>query len=622
MIAFLNDLKKEHSDNDKILMSINEIENALTSKKYGLMWEKHEEDVDVKMKTNIPVFTEIKSKEISTAPNDLYNFLIEGDNLLSLRLLEKTLKGKIDLIYIDPPYNRGSNDFVYDDKFVNKDDLFKHSKWLSFMEKRLRIAYSLLTDNGMMFLSIDDNEQAALKNLMDEIFGEDNFIITLPRITKKSGKTTGSFSKNHDYVLVYTRRNKNIFMMQEHIDPEYKYEDEWVAARGKYKLNQTLDYDSLTYSTSMDYPLTVNGKTYYPGTSIEAWKERQKGNHKRADWAWRWKPKHFEFGYNNGFVVINTKKDGTSRIYTKTYVNAKIVEDSNGNYYIDYKHKTKPMSSIDLINNIYSNDNAKKDLAEFGLSDEFDYSKPVELIKILMKNHFNKDAIVLDFFAGSGTTAQAVLELNHEDGGHRRFILCNNNQNQICEKITYPRCRDVILSYDYEKSAMETLLEQKINIRDLGKPDLPNLLKQVKKENKGKFDKFKTEIRNSYLYLYGISKYEKMHGIPANLKYYVTDYIPKNEELLSDILLRHTAEMIQIENGIKLDGKHYIMILSDEEADQLSSHWDDYPDVKALYISRDVLLTSEQIKLFKDINIHTIPDCYFNFELQEAGETW
>lgn len=274
MLAFLKQLKEEHKDDDGVLIALGEIESELTAKKYGLVWEQHEEAVDIKMRTHIPVFTEVPEREITAVPGGAYNFLLEGDNLHSLRLLERTHKGKIDVIYIDPPYNTGNKDFIYDDCFVGEEDRFRHSKWLSFMEQRLRIAYNLLSDDGLIFLSIDDNEQAVLKELMDQIFSNENFIITIPRITKKSGKTTGSFSKNHDYVLVYTKRNQDIFVMEEHTDPEFKYEDEWVSERGKYKLNQTLDYDSLSYSASLDYPLVVDGETFYPGGNFEAWQER------------------------------------------------------------------------------------------------------------------------------------------------------------------------------------------------------------------------------------------------------------------------------------------------------------------------------------------------------------
>ena len=622
MMEFLSLLKEEHKNDDSVLIALGEIELELNAKKYGLVWEEHEETVDVMMRDNIPVFTECTDKEIHASDGDDYNFLLEGDNLHSLRLLEKTHKGRIDVIYIDPPYNHGKDDFVYDDKYVGSDDTYKHSKWLSFMEKRLRIAYNLLSTNGMIFVSIDDNEQATLKNLMDDIFSENNFIINLPRITKKSGKTTGSFSKNHDYVLVYTKQNKDIFVMEEHIDPAFQYKDQWVAERGTYKLNQTLDYDSLSYSASLDYPLTVERETFYPGGDYTAWQNRQRGNHKRADWAWRWNPKLFQFGYENGFIVIKRKADGTARIYTKTYLNAKIEKNKNGEYYIEYNRRTKPLSSIGLINNLYSNDNAKKDLAVFGLSDEFDYSKPVELIKRLIKSHYNKNAIVLDFFAGSGTTAQAVLELNVEDGGNRHFIICTNNQNDICDQVTYTRCKGVITSYDYNKSSRTMLLELKIKINDFGNSDIPNKIKAVKSEHKSDFNRFSTEIADGYIYVYGITDFKKMRGIAANLKYYRTDFVSKNEEYLSDALLNHVAEMVQLEHGIKLDGKRYIMVMDDAEADDIAEHWSEYVNVKALYVSKNVLFTAEQNALFKSVDVHIIPDYYFNFELREMGETW
>lgn len=622
MLEFLQTIRDEHKDDDDVLIALGEIESELNAKKYGLVWEQHEEAVDVQMQDNIPVFTECMDKEITTDASGAYNFLLEGDNLHSLRLLEKTHAGRVDVIYIDPPYNRGKDDFVYDDNYVGTEDTFKHSKWLSFMEKRLHIAYELLSEDGLLFVSIDDNEQAALKNLIDDVFSEENFIIALPRITKKSGKTTGSFSKNHDYVLVYTKQNKDIFVMEEHIDPAFSYEDEWASERGKYKLNQTLDYDSLSYSASLDYPLTVEGETFYPGGDIAAWQERQNGNHRRADWAWRWNPKLFEYGYTHGFVVIKRKPDGSARIYTKTYLNAKIQKDGNGGYYTEYIKRTKPLSSIGLVGNMYSNDNAKKDLAVFGLSDDFDYSKPVELIKRLIKNHYNKNAIVLDFFAGSGTTAQAVLELNIEDGGHRQFILCTNNQNSICELVTYTRCKGVITSYDYDKSTRKRLMERKIKISDFGKSDIPDAIKAIKEEHSGEYDKFATEVDGGYVYVYGVTVFDKMHGIPANLKYYRTEFVPKDTDDVSEALLGHVAEMIQLEQGVKIDGSNYIMVMSDDEADALEQHWEEHQGVKALYISKNVLLTTGQNALFSGVEMHIIPDDYFKFEMQEVGESW
>ena len=152
MLEFLQTIREEHKDDDNVLIAIGEIESALNEKKYGLVWERHEEDVDIQMRDNIPVFTEVPEREICAIPGDTYNFLLEGDNLHSLRLLEKTHEGKIDVIYIDPPYNLGG-DFVYNDSYVGKDDGFRHSKWLSFMAVRLKIAYKLLSEKGVIFLA-------------------------------------------------------------------------------------------------------------------------------------------------------------------------------------------------------------------------------------------------------------------------------------------------------------------------------------------------------------------------------------------------------------------------------------------------------------------------------------
>lgn len=567
MIAFLELLKKQHSDDDS-LIAINRIEKELTSKKYGLVWEEHQEEVDKKMETHIPVFSEVPEYElIEDEYNTSFNFLLEGDNLHSLKLLEKTHKGKVDVIYIDPPYNTGNKDFIYNDEFVGREDSFRHSTWLSFLSERLRIAHKLLSPDGLIFVSIDDNEQAQLKLLMDEIFSEDNFIICMPRITKKSGKTTSAYAKNHDYILVYTKREQDIFVMEEHVDEAFKYEDEYVRERGKYKLNQTLDYDSLSYSSSLDYPLEIEGEIFYPGSSKELWEERQKGNHRRADWAWRWSKKLFQFGYDNGFVVIKRKKDGSARIYTKTYLNAKIGKDSNGNFVIEYNKRVKATSSLEYIDNKYSNDNAKKDLSLFGLGDKFDYSKPVELIKKLIKAYYKNDALILDFFAGSGTTAQAVLELNEEDGGSRRFIVCTNNENNICQEVTYQRIKTVLTG----RMALGC---------------------EYKKRVKG------------------------------NLKYYRTDFVDKNSDELVDELLEHIVEMIQLEYGVSINNSQYLIVMDDDEMDDLETNYNSYKNLKAVFLNQDVLLSTSQERMLQNVDTFIIPDYYFDFELREAGELW
>ena len=435
------------------------------------------------------------------------------------------------------------------------------------MSERLRIAYKLLSKDGVIFVSIDDNEQAQLKLLMDEIFSEDNFIMCMPRITKKSGKTTSAYAKNHDYILVYTKRDQDIFVMEEHEDNAFKYADEYIEERGKYKLNQTLDYNSLSYSPSLDYPLEIEGEIFYPGGSKELWEERQRGKHRRADWAWRWSKKLFQFGYDNGFVVIKRKKDGSARIYTKTYLNAKIGKNSNGDFIIEHNKRVKATSSIEYIDNKYSNDNAKKDLSIFGLGDKFDYSKPVELIKKLIKAYYKNNALVLDFFAGSGTTAQAVLELNKEDSGSRRFILCTNNENNICREVTYQRIKSILTG---------TMISE------------------------GEYSK----------------------KIKGNLKYYVTDFVDKESDELTNELLEHIVEMIQLEYGVSINNSQYIMVIDDDEMDELEENFNYYKDLKAVFLSQDVLLSTSQERILQNVNTFIIPDYYFDTELREAGELW
>lgn len=371
------------------------------------------------------------------------NLYIEGDNLEVLKLLQESYLGKVKMIYIDPPYNTG-NDFIYADDFrmsgeewsvesgewsEDGDRLFKntdtngrfHSDWCSMIYSRLLLSRNLLTPDGVIFISIDDNEVDDLMKIANDAFGKDNFLACFPRVTKKAGKTTDAIAKNHDYILAYSKSALPTLFLPSHTDEGFRFSDEYEAQRGKYKLNQTLDYDSLQYSASLDYPITVEGETFYPGQSYEKYLDRKNGNHARADWAWRWSKDLFDFGYKNGFIVIK-KYDGYSRIYTKTYQNCKIAKTASG-FTIEYIQRTKAISTLEFVENEYSNDNSKKNLTSLFESSVFDYSKPTALLKTLAQYSSAADDIVMDFFSGSATTAHAVMQLNAEDGGHRKFIM-------------------------------------------------------------------------------------------------------------------------------------------------------------------------------------------------------
>lgn len=409
--------------------------------RYQFTWPDKSKNIH---KANSPISETLRPvKEESVSFDNTKNIYIEGDNLNVLKLLQETYLEKIQLIYIDPPYNTG-HDFVYRDDFRIEENEYMnnsgqldnegnrlvtnlesngrfHTDWLNMIFPRIQIARTLLKEDGVMFISIDDNELDDVLKICKEIFGHNNVMACFPRVTKKAGKTTDDIAKNHDYIIACRKGDNPSIYLPSHTDEGFKYEDEYVEERGKYKLNQTLDYDSLQYSSSLDYPIEIEGMTLYPGQSYEKYLERKNGNHARADWAWRWSKELFEFGLKNGFIVVK-KYDSYARIYTKTYQNAKIVK-KGASFEIEYYERTKPISTLEFVENEYSNDNAKKNLISVFGSSVFDYSKPVALLKTLIQYATKEGDIVMDFFSGSGTTGQAVMELSSETGQERNFIL-------------------------------------------------------------------------------------------------------------------------------------------------------------------------------------------------------
>lgn len=441
----------------------NEATFSLSKESYSLNWLGKSY---AKLLRHLPTHTLIAQDSAHNAqPQNANskNVLIKGDNLEVLKHLKNAYYRKVKMIYIDPPYNTGNGDFIYNDERsftpqslaqmanieleeassilnLTLKNSSTHSAWLSFMYPRLYIARQLLRDDGVIFISIDDNEQANLKLLCDEIFGEENFVACMPRITKKAGKSTDKVANNHDYVLCYFKND--IILKQIEVKAEdYKEKDEFFEERGGYKLNQTLDYDSLSYSKNGDYEIILNDKKYYAGGSYEKFIERQNGNFNRLDWVWRWRKDKLDFGLKNGFIEVRN-----NRIYTKTYFKCKITDKKP--YKIEYINRTKNVSSIELLENKYSNDSANKNLQEiFGQKNIFDYSKSSELIKFLVSQISttpNSNDIILDFFAGSGTTAQAVMELNAEDKGNREFILVQLDEaiDKSKSKTAYEFCKN------------------------------------------------------------------------------------------------------------------------------------------------------------------------------------
>ena len=415
---------------DELLRKINELEAELKSaKKYGLIWDREhtQEEVVKQCQTLIPVLKQISEKNISNGGQN--NVIIEGDNFHSLSALNFVLKNQIDIIYIDPPYNTGNEDFVYNDKFVNSDDGYKHSKWLSFMSRRLKLARDLLNDSGCIFLSIDDNEQANLKLLCDSIFGESNFIACVCRQAIKGGSRSVNIKTVHDYVLIYAKSFNNLttFTGHEKEAMVLNLEDEkGPYARGR-ELNKWGAGSRREDSPTMWFPIKgPKGEDVYP--------IRNDGSEGR----WRWGKAKLLKAVEDGEVIFEPRGDGTYIVYEKVRGNKNTTNQFN-TWFADNYINAKGSEAVKRI---------------FGtMMSVFDYAKPVELIYELLFMANNKDALVLDFFAGSGTTGQAVLELNKADNGRRRFILCTNNENKICEDITYPRIKTVITGKREDGSA-------------------------------------------------------------------------------------------------------------------------------------------------------------------------
>ena len=526
-----------------LLSYLSDLEKDVNGKKYGLIFEEHREEIDEVLDTHTPVLTEDEALFIDHG--GLMNFLIEGDNLASLKLLEKTHKGKIDLIYIDPPYNRGINDFKYDDDFIVKSDGYLHSKWLSFIKGRLEIAKRLLSDSGAIFISIDDNEQANLKLLCDSVFNENNFAGMIPW-RKRTAKTDVPFgiSQDYEWILIYAKTDKfNAFTKRENQRKYFSTEDlpsrEWRS------------HDLTTQRTATERPNSaftlVNPKTgaKYPVNPNRVWA-----------------------------ITVDTLPQYLAEnriIFPGDYDFLKITKPQM-RYFRDEDEakairKTGSIAGVSatttqLPPEVGMTKEGTSDLGELFPEKAFPYPKPVELIKYLIKiGTVNKEnALILDFFAGSGTTAQSILRYNSEnEKSQRRFILCTNNESNICREVTYERIKRVI-------------------------------------------DK---------------------EGYSASLKYYKVDYIPVSERMYYEYageLLTHVRELVELENGINFKGNSEIgIVLTEEELDEFIANVDAFAKCHKLYMGHDILPSEEQEEILRThgIEISIIPDYYYR-DLQEG----
>lgn len=572
-IAYVKTLIEKARDEERTddIPKLEKLIQMLNTTKYGLVWEEHAEKVEEEMKTKIPVFVEDENKKINDNPgSEDYNFLLEGDNLHSLHLLEKTHLGKIDVIYIDPPYNTGTKEgaFRYNDKLVLNDDTYIHSKWLSFMHSRLKIAERLLSNNGVLFLHIDENEFAQIKLLLDEIFGEGAFVENLiwNKRVPKNDKGIGAI---HEYVLIYTKNSKNEFMVEkEGLENIFSLVDEAKKAgktpleaqnllKGFYRENELPR--AITLYNNVDNNFRIYGKINMSWPNANTFGPRYDVLHPKTAnpvkvpaRGWRWRYETLEDALKGEFQELEDGSYLQGRIWYAKDENTQISS-------VNYLEETNRM----LLRSIVSlKSDGSLELEKLGFKkNDFAYAKPVTLAKELLESitFNNLDATILDFFAGSGTTGQAVTELNAEDGGTRKFILATNNENNIAEEVTYERMKRIST---------------------------------------------------------GTEKYEA-HSL--NLKYFKTDFVIKKEfpdVSLEYELLKYVTPLVELEFAVDITNPKVQIVLNEEQLESLINN-KQLINNSTIFMHPDVFRDDKQNQILQDLQIRVqeIPNYFFGMEL-------
>ena len=560
-----------------LLTYLSDLEKELGSRKFGLVFEEHREAIDETLETHTPVLTE--NADLFIDRGGEVNFLLEGDNLAALELLKKTHSGRIDLIYIDPPYNTGHKDFIYDDSFVDAQDTFRHSKWLSFMSKRLALAKVLLSEHGAIFISIDDHECAALKLLCDEIFDESCFVADVSwQRTYSTRNDSKGIPSEVEHILAYSSKpdwNPNKLPRTEEMDSKYSNPDNdvmpWTSSDAFAPGAST--HQGMVYA--IQHPFT--GKMIYPYKG-SCWRYQQSDMLSiMCGWCnYELKDLHDEkkraavCGVSEIDIRPNVQAIVLSEPLELSAAKAQAVYNRGQwpRFYFTQKGKggIRRKTYLDSVggrlptnywpyDEAGHTDEAKKETGKIlGDMTAFSTPKPVRLMDRILTIASEPDSTILDFFAGSGTTGHAVLAHNaaHVDS-HRKFILCTNNENGICRNVTYERLKRVMESNDYK----------------------------------------------------------------ASLKYQVVDFVPIDERLYyeyADELLHHVRELVELENGVNFTGNAEIaIVLTDEELREFTADRAALAKCQTLYLGHDILPDGEQESALRanEIQIHIIPDYYY-----------
>ncbi|MCK4905467.1 site-specific DNA-methyltransferase [bacterium] len=529
---------------EQLLEKIKQLEKH----RYGLMWENKQEEVAEQCDQELPVLHEDTSREIKSKAGLPQNILIEGDNYHALYTLNFTHKRKVDVIYIDPPYNTGNKSWRYNNNYVDKEDRYRHSKFLSFISKRLRLAKQLLKDSGILICAIDDYEVAAVKLLLDDIFNELNRLGTLVVVHNPRGRNDDKFfASQHEYLLIYAKNSDKAhvghFTLTEEDKDQYKQFDD-ISAFSKTSFIRTGNNSKRTERPNLYYPIYYHEKKNK--LSLEkhdGWEKLLPLNTNGEEKTWRWEKKTFSELHETELFVKRVK--GENKIFKKRRLRETTGKKPKTVWY-NPKYDASS-NGIMLLQKILGRENT------------FNYPKSLYAVRDILELTTNKNSLVVDFFAGSGTTGHAILELNDKDGGKRHFILCTNNEVGEAKEIEF---------------------KNKYNI---GAKEFTDWKKEKRKEWKEWCDLYGICSSVTYPRIKKVIKgYNGNKSIFANLKYFKTEFVPqiltdndkrvlvsRSTELLC--LAENTFELIRqskrkMEYAIYLNPKQLTAIIYDEDA--------------------------------------------------------
>ncbi len=545
-------------DKNQLIKIINRQDEELKTRKYGLVWdsEREPEQVVLDCENNLPILKRIKGKEIRTETSE-DNILIEGDNYHALTVLNYTHKEKIDVIYIDPPYNTGNKSWKYNNNYVEKDDGYRHSKWLNMMEKRLRSAKKLLKIDGCLICAIDENEHANLGLLLKKIFPE--YKVDCITIIHNPGGIQGdNFSYTHEYAyFVFPNKKRMIELENRDDEPDVrplrdvsKGDHLRINAKNCFFPVYVKDNDIIGFGDVCDddfHPEAVNIER--TDGVLEVYPIDPSGNERK----WVFARQNVGSIKDELRVEYNKKRKIFDIIRTKTRFNYKTVwthKKYNANIY-----------GTKLLNEI--------------INAPFPFPKSLYNVKecILAVAKSKRNAVILDFFAGSGTTGHAVLELNKEDRGNRKFILCTNNENNICTEVTYPRIHNVVKGYKFKGKDKTVLFEKKLTWTDINRR-IEQVLEQINEiieENKDGYDRIEKVFKDNTIKIVGIKNIDGVKdGLGGNLQYFKTGFVKKtkNRDQVKIDLTRKCTEMLCVKENIfnlKVEEKDYKIFSSNKK---------------------------------------------------------